>query len=223
MPLFEVRRALGAGFGNNASPAARLTTMGELVVVDHLTAWLLDGRMFQVRAGTLATGLAAQDVIADATAEMSADAATGTTIIPVAFHIAAQTVATAVTLQVYVKGVGAVSTGGTAFTPLPMVQSGTAAVSTARVQAGTVTVTAELATTTRRLFEYEDANTQTVTTVGGNTGPGAAIAASTNNLQRYVGVGPACVYVQVASTTAQTLYYASLDYAEFPTLMVVPS
>ena len=74
MPLAEVRRGLGAGFGSNSSPPMRMTTMGELVTVDFLTAALLDGRGYQVRAGTIVTGLAAQDVIGDTVADMCADA-----------------------------------------------------------------------------------------------------------------------------------------------------
>ena len=94
--------------------------------------------------------------------------------------------------------------------------------STARVAAtGGVTVTAELATTTRRLFEFEDVTTQTPTTIG-NAQALVTVAASAAEL-RYVGVGASCVYVQVASTTAQTLYFATLDYLEFQSLMVNPS
>ena len=221
MPLAEVRRGQAAGFGGNSSPPMRLTTMGELVTVEFLTAALLDGRGFQVRAGTIATGIAAQDVIADTAAEMTADAVAGTTILPVHFGIGIRGIATATTLQIAVKGVGAVSTGGTAFTPLPLKQDGAAAVSTARVQAGACTVTAEAATTTRRLFEYENVDTQTPTSALGNTDR-ATIAAQAADL-RYIGVGPACVYVQVAATTAFCLYFATLDYLEFPTLLVNPS
>ena len=221
MSLYTVYRGLAAGFGHNSAPPVRLTTLAELVVADSYLAWLLDGRGYQVRAGTIATGLAAQDVIADTVAEMCADAAAATTIIPVHFGIAVRGVATTTTLQIAVKAVGAVSTAGTAFVPLPLKQDGSAAVSTARVQASTVTVTAEAATTTRRLFEFEDVTTQTPTTIGNAQGL-VTVAASAAQL-RYIGVGPACVYVQVASTTAQTLYFATLDYFELPTLLVNPS
>ena len=221
MPLYEVRRGLGAGFGSNSSPPARMTTMGELVVVEFITAALLDGRGYQVRVGTIATGIAAQDVIADATAEMCADAVAGTTIIPVHFGIGIRGIATGTTLQVAVKAVGVVSSAGTAFVPLPLKQDGSAAVSTARAAAGAVTVTAELSTTTRRLFEYENVNTQTPASALG-TVDNATIAAQAADL-RYIGVGPACVYVQLAATTAFNLYFATLDYLEFPTLLVNPS
>ncbi len=221
MGLFQVYRALGAGFGNGSNPGVALTTMAQQVTVDFYTASLLDGRGYQVRAGTIATGLAAQNVIADATADLCADAAAGTTIIPTDFHIAMRDVATALTLQVAVKGVAAVSTAGTAFIPLPLLQGGPAAVSTARVAADGVTVTAELATTTRRLFEYENSFTQAPTTINGNLGLGTTAAAATQ--LRYIGAGAACVYAQIASTTAQVLYFATLNYLEYPTLMITPS
>ena len=221
MSLYTVYRSLSAGFGHNSAPPVRLTTMAEVVVAESYLAWLLDGRGYQVRAGTIATGIAAQDVIADTVAEMCADAASGTTIIPVHFGIGIRGIATGLTLQVAVKAVGAVSSAGTAFVPLPLKQDGSAAVSTARVASSAVTVTAELATTTRRLFEYENNNTQTPTSALGAVDM-ATIAAQCADL-RYVGVGPACVYVQVASTTAFNLYFGTLDYFEMPTLMVNPS
>lgn len=196
----------------------RMTTMGELVSVDFITASLMDGRGYQVRAGTIATGASAQNVIADTSADMCQDAAASYTVIPIGFRIALRDVATALTLQVAVKAVTAISTSGTAFVPLPLKQDGAAMVSLARVQADTVVVPAETATTTRRLFEYENAFTQAPTTINGNLGLGT-IAANAATL-RYIGVGPACIYVQVASTTAQVLYFATLDSLEFPTVMV---
>ncbi len=221
MPLFEVRRGNGTGYGSSAAPAARMTTMGELVAVDFITAALLDGRGYQVRAGTIATGIAAQDVIADATAEMCQDAATGATVIPIKFRIGIRGIATATTVQIAVKAHGAVSTSGTAFVPLPLLQGGTASGQTARVQAGTVVVPAETVTATTRLFEYEDVNTQTPTSDLGKIHQ-ATIAAAATDL-RYIGVGPAVVYVQVAATTAFNLYFATLDSLQFPSLLVSPS
>lgn len=221
MPLFEVRRGQGTGFGGGNTPGARMTTMGELVAVDFITASLLDGRGYQVRAGTIATGLSSQNVIADATADMCQDGADGSTVIPIGFRIALREVATATTVQIAVKAVTAVSTSGTLFVPLPLRQGGVAAVSLARVQADTVVVPAEAATTTRRLFEYENVFTQAPTTINGNLA-NATIAAASTDLH-YIGVGPCTVYVQVASTTAQVLYFATLDSLEFPTLMIAPS
>lgn len=216
--MFNVRKGLGAGYASNSAPPALLTVMGMQVVVDFITASLLDGRGYQVRAGTIATGLAAGNVLSDTVADMSADALSGTTIIPIRFGIGIRGIATGTTLQVAVKAVGAVSTAGTAFVPLPLKQDGSAAVSTARVQADTVTVTAELATTTRRLFEFEHVNTQTPTSALGAVEV-VSVAASAADLL-YIGVGPACVYVQVAATTAFNLYFATLDYLEYQTNMI---
>lgn len=221
MPLFEVRRSQGAGYGNTNAPPARLTTMGDQVVVDFITAALLDGRGYQLRVGTIVTGIAAQDVIADTAAEMCADAASGTTIIPIRFGMGVRGIATGTTFQAAIKAVGEVSSAGTAFVPLPLKQDGAAAVSTARAAAGAVTVAAELATTTRRLFEYENVNTQTPASALGSV-DNVSIAAAAADL-RYIGVGPACVYLQVGATTAFNLYFATLDYLEWPSLMVNPS
>ena len=221
MSLYTVYRGLAAGFGHNSAPPVRLTTMADQVVTDFHTAMLLDGRGYQVRVGTIATGIAAQDVIADTVAEMCADAASGTTIIPIRLGIAIRGIATGLTLQVALKAVGAVSSAGTAFVPLPLKQDGSAAVSTARAASSAVTVTAELATTTRRLFEYENVNTQTPTSALGDVHT-ATIAAAAADLN-YIGVGPACVYLQVAATTAFNLYFATLDYLEMPTLLINPS
>ncbi len=88
--------------------------------------------------------------------------------------------------------------------------------------AGNVTVTAELATNTRRLFEYSNNFTEAPTTINGNLGLGT-IAASTADLLRYIGVGPSCVYFQAAAATAAVTYYVTENYAEFPTLMVSPN
>ncbi|TFG79876.1 MAG: hypothetical protein E4H19_16015, partial [Chromatiales bacterium] len=153
MPLFEVRRALGAGFGSNATPAARLTTMGEQVVVDFFTAAMLDGRGYQVRAGTITAPLTGDIVITDTAAEMAVDAASGTTIIPVQAVAHFESLNGGTLPEIAIKSVATASSAGTAFVPLKMKTDGSASVSTARVQAaGSVTVTAELATTTLRHY-----------------------------------------------------------------------
>ena len=115
------------------------------------------------------------------------------------------------------KAVGAVSSAGTAFVPLPLLQGGAASSATARVATdGGVTVTAELATTTRRLWEFEALQTQSATVLA--VGSLATIAsAAWRPIVPYVGVGPACVYVQIASTTAFTLHFGTLDFIELPT------
>ena len=216
MPLLEVKRGLSAGYGNSQPAAAWLTTMGQLVVVSFQQAMLLDGRGFQVRAGTLTTPLVGDIVITDTAAEMCADVASGTTMIPFSFGGSIR-LATGTLHEYALKAVATVSSAGTAFTPLPLKSNGAAAVSTARVTAaGGVTVTAELATTTLRLWEY-----------GGPTAAAAAEFAFTplrwDPIAGPVLVGARCFYVQIAATGTGPSYYAHFDYIEVPTLMIDPS
>ena len=213
MPLFEVKRGLAAGYGNGGTPSARLTTTGDQVVVNFLQAPILDGRGFHVRGGTITTPLVGDVLITDTAAEMAADAASGTTIIPFAVNINFN-LAAATLFETAGKSVATASTAGTAFVPLPLKSDGSAAVSTARVQAaGAVTVTAELATTTLRHFAWGH--------------PIAAGAWPTiydwQPLAAPVLVGPRCFYVQIAGDTTGPSYFASFDYIEGPTLLYVPS
>ncbi|MCR4339636.1 MAG: hypothetical protein NUW01_07090 [Gemmatimonadaceae bacterium] len=210
MPLLQVIRGLGAGFGNGASPGARLTTMADQVVTGFYQAMLLDGRGYQVRAGTITTPLTGDVAITDTAAEMCADAATGTTILP--FFMQVDIEALGGTLpQVAAKSVATASTSGTAFVPLPLKSDGSAAVTTARVQAaGAVTVTAELATTTPVHY------IRTMAVAGD-------VQATWEPLAAPVLVGPRCFYVQVGSASTGSTYFGNFNYIEVPTLMVNPS
>ena len=213
MPLFEVRRGLAAGFGNGATPGAHMTTMADLVVANFFQAMILDGRGYQIRAGTISVPVVGDVVITDTAAEMAVDAASGTTIIPCAVNIS-YNLAAATLFEAAGKSVATASSAGTAFVPLPLKSNGSAAVSTARVQpAGAVTVTAELATTTLRHFSWSQ--------------PIAAGAWDTwYDWQPAYGpvlVGPRCFYIQIGADTTGPSYYANVDYIEVPTLMVDPS
>ena len=212
MPLFEVRRGQGSGFGGGATPGARMTTFGDQVVTDFLQAMVLDGRGYQIRGGTISVPLVGDVLIADTAAEMAIDAASGTTIIPVSANISFN-LAAATLFETAGKSVATASSAGTAFVPLPLKSNGSAAVTTARVQAaGAVTVTAELATTTLRHFSWGH--------------PIAAGAWPTiydwQPLAGPVLVGPRCFYIQIAGDTTGPSYFASVDYIEVPTLMVDP-
>lgn len=210
MPLFEVRRGLGTGFGNGASPGAAMTTLGHQVVANFYQALILDGRGYQVRAGTVTTPITADVLITDTAAEMCADAASGTTLIP--FFLQVDIEALAGTLpQVAAKSVATVSSAGTAFVPLPLKSNGSAAVSTARAQgAGAVTVTAELATTTAVHY------IRTMAVAGD-------VQALWEPQAAPILVGARCFYVQVGSVTTGSTYFANFNYIEVPTLMVDPS
>lgn len=213
MPLFAVRRGSGAGYGNGSTPAAGMTTMGDQVVADFYVASILDGRGYQVRAGTITAPNTGDVAITDTAAEMAADAASGTTIIPVTMLGHFESLNGGTLPEIAAKSVGTVSSAGTAFVPLPLKSDGSAAVSTARVQAaGSVTVTAELATTTLRHYSA------LVATVG--TG---GVPFEWNPKAPPVLVGPRCFYVQIAGVTAGPTYFAHFDFLEFPTLLVNPS
>ena len=188
---------------------AKGSKRGELAVLDFYTAMALEGRVFQVRAGTITAPLTGDIVITDAAAEMSADAATGTTIIPVYLNCHLESLNGGTLPEIAAKSVGAISTAGTAFVPLPLYMGGNAAVSTARVTAaGGVTVTAEAATTTRRHYAALSATV------------GDILLAAIQFQVPPVLVGPACFYVQVAGVTAGPLYFAHFDYIELLTVNV---
>ena len=213
MPLMQVFRNLGAGFGNNASPPARMTTMADQVVVNFYQAMVLDGRGYTIRNGTISVPEVGDVVITDTDAEMCIDAASGTTMMPmycgITYGLAAATL-----FEAAGKSHGTASNAGTAFVPLPLKSDGAAAVTTARVQsAGAVQVPAELSTTTPRHFQWSQ--------------PIAAGAWPTwyewQPLAAPVLVGTRVFYVQIGADTTGPSYFASLDYLEMPTLMVNPS
>ena len=213
MSLFTVYRSLAAGFGHNSAPPVRLTTMADQVVTNFYQAMVLDGRGYNVRAGTISVPVVGDVLITDTAAEMSADAASGTTLIPVFCNIT-YNLAAATLFEAAGKSVATVSSAGTAFVPLPLKSDGSAAVSTARVQAaGAVTVTAEVATTTPRHFAWAQPIAAGAWPTWYDWQPTAAP----------VLVGPRCFYIQIAADTTGPSYFASFDYLEMPTLMVNPS
>src|SRR4030042_6236767 len=73
--------------GENTLVNLKASKMGFLVVMDFYTQMAIEGRVFQVRAGTITTPLTGDVDITDAKAEMCADAATGQTIIPVYLNV----------------------------------------------------------------------------------------------------------------------------------------
>lgn len=188
--------------------------LGLQVVTDFYTYAALVGAGFQVRAGTITTPLVGDVLITDTAAEMAVDAASGLTLIPVGIGVAVR-LATG-TLQEYAaKSVATVSSAGTAFVPLPLKSNGPVAVSTARVSAaGGVTVTAELATTTLRHWEFAN---PIAASAGSDPGMAAVASTAWNPKVPPILVGPRCFYLQIAATTTGPSYYAHIDYLEFPT------
>ena len=183
-----------------------MSPRGELLVVDFYTRLALEGRIFEVRLGTITTPLTGDVNITDAAAEASTDAATGMTIIPLYLNVDLESFAGGTLPECTAKGVAAVSTSGGVFVALPRMTGGNAATQVSRVAAaGGVAVPAELATTTNRYF--------------GNrvTAQADRILADHAFLPPPVLKGPACFYVQIAATTAGSVYFANYDYAEIPT------
>ena len=219
MGLLAVYRGLGAGFGNGSTPAAMMNTMAHQVTMDWHQAMILDGRGFQVRAGTISVPFVGDVVITDTAAEMSVDCAAGTTIIPVYQNLSIN-LGTGTLHEYATKSVATVSSGGDAFVPLPLKSDGPAATTTARADAaGGVTVTAELATSTARHWRYS--NPLAIVTAGGGT------QADLNWEPAVTGapvlVGARSLYTQVAATGTGPSYYLSMDYIDIPTVMVAPS
>lgn len=185
----------------------KASRLGIQVVQDFYLYSALMGAGFQVRAGTITTPLVGDVVITDTAAEMCVDAASGTTIIPVALDLSVR-LGTGTLHEYAVKSVGAASSAGTAFVPLPLLLGGAAAVSTARVAAaGGVTVAAELATTTRRHWSHSNP----VAVGAGNDDLPAKWEPRTPPIIK----GTGCLYIQIAATTTGPSYYANLDYLEF--------
>lgn len=206
MPLNDVGRVATAprGLTNGSDSSLWLDPSGALVTMDFLTKALLDQRGFQVRIGSITTPVTGDVLITDTAAELCADSVAGLAIIPV--HMTCDIEALGGTLpQVTVKLVGTASSAGTAFTPLPLMEGGRAASTTARASAsGGVTVTAEAVTTTSVLF---------MKTVDGVDD----YSMDVNLLGRGAVNGAGCVYLQVGSVTTGSSYFAHLNYLEFTT------
>ena len=187
--------------------------LGYEVVMDFYTQMAIEGRCFQVRAGTITTPAVGDIVITDTAADMSADCLTGVTIIPVFLNVSLNLAANTL-VEVAGKSVTGNSTVGAAFVPLPLKSDGPAATSTARVAetgaaAVGVTVPAEAATTTIRHFSW-----------GSPIGAGAWDTwYDWEPVAPPILTGPRCFYFQIAAgATAGPSYYASFDYIELPSI-----
>lgn len=202
-----------SGAAEGTMIAVKASKMGHLVCVDWWTQMAMEQRVFQVRAGTITTPIVGDLLVTDAAAEMCADAQTGLTIVPAYLNIGIR-LGTGILHEYAAKSVSGISTAGTAVTPLPLYLGGVAANSTARAStAGGVTVTAELATTTKRHWSYSN--------------PLAVAAGHDITLHEWSPtapsalVGPSCFYVQIAASGTGPSYYANFDYVELTTASVV--
>lgn len=218
MPINEIGTVgtLGLGLNSGVYKEGLIDPSGALVMMDFFTKASLDGRGYQVRAGTITTPLVGDVVITDTAAEYCVDPAIGFTWLPAYNNIAIR-LATGTLHEYAVKSVAGASSAGTAFvllsTSMPAI---TASGATARVQAaGAVTVTAELATTTRRHWEWSNP-------AAGFTGalPGDQHQTWEPRLLPRISTTAAsasCLYVQIAATGTGPSYYAHMDGFLFPT------
>lgn len=196
--------------GSNGSPTyGLLDGSGAQVVMDFFTKAVLDGKGWQVRAGTVTTPLVGDVVITDTAAEYCIDTgAQAITLIPFHQDIAIR-LGTGTLFEFAVKEVSTASTAGTAFAPLALKAGTTGVASTARVAAaGGVTVTAELATTTTRHWAWSQPIAMGAYVGSTSWDPRAVIVKGTATTAR-------CLYVQIAATTTGPSYYANLSYLEF--------
>jgi len=201
---FGIVRSADQGLTLNSTQLGTMDKSGALVVIDFFAKAMLDGHGYQVRAGTVTTPLVGDVAITDTAAEYCVDPASGKVVIPVYQDISIR-LGTGTLHEYATKSVATASTSGTAFVLLPLKLDGAAATSTARVSAaGGVTVTAELATTTRRHWSYSQ--------------PIAMGAYSTvterQPLRPPVIPNGYCLYTQIAATTTGPSYYANLDVIE---------
>lgn len=188
---------------------------GSVVTMDFLQWLMLIGACFQVRAGTITTPLVGDVVLTDAAAEMAVSVGVGRTILPLEMGLGVR-LATGTLHEYAVKSVAGAHSGGTAFVPLPLRTFGrgnaaalAAQASAAVGAAGGVTVPAELATTTRRHWEYSNP-------VAAGAGNDVDPLLWTPKLAVPL-AGAWCLYLQVAATGTGPSYYAHLDYAEVDT------
>ena len=195
---------------------AKGTKRGELCVIDFLTEMALEGRAYQVRAGTVTTAITADVALTDTDAEMCADAGDGVTIMPVEAMISIDTHVND-EIEIAGKSVATASTVGTAFKPLPLLIGGPAARATARVDgAGVTQVTAELTTTTVRHFN-------TVAEFSPTDGGDPHMAINPTLWQPRVPPvlnGIRCFYIQIGSKSTGCTYFAHFDFIELLTVNV---
>ena len=189
---------------------AKGTKRGELAVIDFYTAMALEGRAFQVRAGSLSAPLVGSVAIVDQKAEMATEALTGTTIIPCTLNIAIN-LGTG-TLHEYAAKSRAwtVAVTGTAFVALPLKLGGVAARSASYVDAaGVVDVgVGEDVTLDRMHFHFAQP-----IAMGAWDG-----VIWWSPIAPPVIAGRSIFYVQIGATTTGPSYFAHYDFIELPTI-----
>lgn len=197
-------RTADQGLTANSDQLLTLDSSGAAVVMDFFAKAVLDGHGYELRAGTISVPLVGDVVITDTAAEYAINPGSGKVIIPLYQKITIN-LGTG-TLHEYATKAVAGASSGTAFVLLPLNGTGqAAAVSSAAVAAaGGVTVSAELATTTRVLW---------------SAGQPIAMGAYVLDCE-WAPLRPAkivngdSIYTQIAATTTGPSYFATLDVLE---------
>ena len=203
------------GMVNQDSPRAaseetriplKVNKRGELCVIDWYTEMVMEGRAYNVRAGTVTTHFTGDVDITDAAAEMTIDPPTGVVAIACYANVHIEALGGTVPI-IAIKTVAAQSSAGDLFVPLPLYRGGNASRTAARADAaGGATVAAEVTTTTARHYSVTLATADMIFEWVPRVPP--------------FNVGPGCTYLQVAATTTGPDYYASMDFIELPTINV---
>ncbi len=189
---------------------AKGSKRGELCVVDFYTQMALEGRVFQIRAGSVSAPVVGDVVITDQVGEMAVEAPGGMTILPTYFN-GALNLAAATLFEACVKSrPWTVAVTGTAQTPLNLFIGGAESMCKGYVAAaGGVDVGANEDLALDRLH-YSWAQ------------PIAAGAYTTSFEWKPLApppiAGRSILYVQIAGDTTGPSYYAVLEYIELPTI-----
>jgi len=194
----------------------RASKRGEAVTIDFYTAMILEGRGYQIKAGTISTPIVADVAITDLNAELCVDVPQGTLAIITFANISIVEDGSSTSHEYAIKTVDVVSSAGTVFVPLLLLgdSNGAASQATGRAQtAGSVIVSAELATTTRRLWSYSNPVA---------IGAGHELVSHDYDPRcPHAIANDACCYMQIASAvTTVPSYFASLDFLELPWVSV---
>lgn len=201
--------------GSNTWIDKKGSKMGFAIQMDFYTQMAIEGRCFQVKAGSISAPAVGDIKITDTAADLCVDVASGTTVMPVYANISLN-LAVNILTECAGKSVGALATVGAAFVPLPLLMGGSAAVSTARVAetgsaATGVTVAAEVSTTTLRHFSFDHPIQAGAWDTTFDWEPKAPPVLS----------GVSCFYIQVAADiTAGPSYFAHFDFIELPTTSI---
>lgn len=190
---------------------AKGTKRGELCVIDFFTQMALEGRVFQIRAGSVSSPLVGDVTITDQVAEWAIEAPLGLTILPCYLNVALNLhAATLAEICAKSRAWTTAITFTTAFVPLPLYIGGPQSMARAFLDAaGGVDVGAGESLTLDRLhYSWSQ--------------PIAAGAWTTTLEWKPLApppiAGRSIFYVQIGADTTGPSYFATNEYIELPTI-----